>query len=72
MINLVPVEIADHDQLTISYDGAIQRALFYGVTKLDAEGKFNAKGKISRAEAAEQIYNALEYLKAHPAPAATE
>lgn len=70
LLNIVPVEIDDHDQLTIGYDGAIQRALVYGVAKLDADGKFNPKGKISRAEAAEQIYNALEYLKAHPAPAA--
>lgn len=72
MLNIVPIEIADHDQLLISYDGAIQRALVYGVARLDAEGKFNSKGKISRAEAAEQTYNALEYLKAHPVPAAIE
>jgi len=68
MINLIPVEIADQDQLTIIYAGAIQRALAYNVAKLDTEGKFNPNDKISRAEAAEQIYNALEYIKAHPAP----
>lgn len=68
MINLVPVEIADEDQITVSYSGAIQRALAYKVTQLDAQGKFNPKAKISRAEAAEQIYNVLEYIKAYPAP----
>jgi hypothetical protein len=68
MIKLNPVAIADEDQLTVDYSGAIQRALVYGVTKLDQDGKFNPKTEISRAEAAEQIYNALEYIKAHPAP----
>ncbi|WP_313344653.1 S-layer homology domain-containing protein [Sedimentibacter sp.] len=68
MINLIPAEIADEDQLTITYSGAIQRALVYGVVKLDDEGKFNPKGKITRADASEEIYNALEYIKTHPAP----
>lgn len=68
MIKLAPVEIMDQSQMTVSYSGAIQRALSYGIVKLDAAGNFNPKGEVSRAEAAEQIYNALEYLKAHPAP----
>lgn len=67
-IKMIPVKLADQDQLTSSYDGSIQRALVYGVVKLDAESKFNPKVAISRAAAAEQIYNALEYLKSHPAP----
>lgn len=68
MIKLIPQEIADQDQITIDYSGVIQRALYYKVTQLDAEGRFNPKVKISRAEAAEQVYNVLEYLKAHPVP----
>ncbi len=68
MINLVPVAIADQDQLSASYDGAIQRGLFYGIIKLDAQDKFNPKGTITRAEAAEEIYNGLEYIKTHTAP----
>jgi hypothetical protein len=71
-IKLIPVEIADQDQIAPSYDGSVQRALVYGVAKLDGEGKFKAKDKISRGEAAEQIYNALEYLKAHQAPVIQE
>ena len=67
-IKLVPVEIADQDKISIGYDGSIQRSLTYGVTVLDEKGKFNPKGEITRAEVAEQIYNALEYIKAHPAP----
>lgn len=64
-IKLAPVVISDSDQLTIEYEGSIQRALSYGITNLDGEGKFNPKGEITRAEVAEQIYNALEYMKAH-------
>jgi hypothetical protein len=71
LIKLNPVIITDQDKLTVDYSGAIQRALVYGITKLDAEGKFNPKAEVSRAEAAEQIYNALEYIKAHPAPQKT-
>ncbi|QRG67977.1 S-layer homology domain-containing protein [Brevibacillus choshinensis] len=70
MINIVPVEINDGDALDPSYQGAIQRALAFGVAKLDAEGNMHPKDVISRSEAAELIYGAIEYLKAHPAPAA--
>ncbi|WP_139997214.1 S-layer homology domain-containing protein [Paenibacillus paridis] len=68
MIKLVPVQINDSTELTVDYDGAIQRALAYNVVKLDEQGKFHPKAEITRAEAAEQIYNVLEYIKAHPAP----
>lgn len=68
LIKLVPAEIKDNADITIDYDGSIQRALAYNVVKLDEQGNFNPKGEITRAEAAEQIYNVLEYLKAHPAP----
>ncbi|GBF33485.1 hypothetical signaling protein [Desulfocucumis palustris] len=67
MINIVPVDIADQEQMSAVYSGAVQRALAYGVTQLDESNKFNPKADISRAEAAEQIYNALEYIKAVPA-----
>ena len=68
MIKIVPKEIADDPYITIEYSGAIQRSLIYGVTSLDKDKKFSPKGSITRAEAAEQVYNALEYLKAHPKP----
>ncbi|MDQ6417921.1 S-layer homology domain-containing protein [Paenibacillus sp. LHD-117] len=68
MIKVVPVEINDSADLTVEYFGAIQRALAYNVVKLDEQGNFHPKAEISRAEAAEQIYNVLEYVKAHPAP----
>ncbi|MDF2985088.1 MAG: S-layer y protein [Eubacterium sp.] len=65
MLKIKPVDIKDTDQINVEFSGAIQRALIYGVVKLDEEGNFYPKDKLTRAEAAEQIYNALEYLKAH-------
>lgn len=72
MINIMPAPIADEEEMNILYSGAIQRALVYGITQLDKGRGFNPKAKISRGEAAEQIYNALEYMKAHPAPPIAE
>ena len=69
MINIVPVKIADDSQLDPSYQGSVQRSLKYNINTLDANGKFNPKSELTRAEAAIMLYNALEYLKAHPAPA---
>ncbi|HJV46933.1 MAG TPA: S-layer homology domain-containing protein [Bacillota bacterium] len=63
MINMMYIKVKDEDQLKAEYSGAIQRAIKYGVIKLDAEGKFNPKGEITRADAAEEIYNAIEFLE---------
>jgi len=68
LIKLVPVKIADQDQISIGYDGAIQRALTYGVICLDNQGKLNPKEEISREEAVEQIFNVLQYIEKHPMP----
>lgn len=63
MINMMYIEVKDEDQLKVEYSGAIQRAIKYGVIKLDAEGKFHPKDEITRVDAAEEIYNALDYLE---------
>lgn len=63
MINIVPVDIADDAALNPSYQGSIQRSLKYKINSLDANGKFNPKSEITRAEAAIMLYNALEFLK---------
>ncbi|NOU75704.1 hypothetical protein GC098_30765 [Paenibacillus sp. LMG 31458] len=68
MIKPVLTDIKDEDQMNVEYSGSIQRALHYGVVKLSAEGTFNPKSEITRADAAEEIFNALAYLKAHSAP----
>ncbi|GLX66612.1 S-layer homology domain-containing protein [Paenibacillus glycanilyticus] len=67
-LKLAPIAINDSSDITIDYDGSIQRALAYNVVKLDEQGNFHPKSDITRAEAAEQIYNVLEYIKAHPTP----
>ncbi|WP_036940935.1 S-layer homology domain-containing protein [Pseudobacteroides cellulosolvens] len=72
MIKIIPANITDGDKITPEYEGAIQRALVYGIDKLDERGKFNPKAKMTRAEAAAQIYNVLEYFKAHPIQAEDE
>jgi hypothetical protein len=68
LINPVVVDIKDGDQLTVEYSGSIQRGLKYGIIKLNTDGTFNPKAEITRAEAAEEVYNALDYLKAHQTP----
>ena len=71
MVKLIAIVIADNSEITVSYQGAIQRSLFYGITTLDAKKNFHPKDILSRAEAAEQIYNALEVIvKYKPAPPA--
>ncbi|NRS46479.1 S-layer homology domain-containing protein [Brevibacillus sp. HB2.2] len=65
MIKLVPVEIRDDEELTVDYQGSIQRALARDIIKLDKENKLHPKKAVTREEAAEMIYNALAYLKSH-------
>ncbi|GAB1531478.1 MULTISPECIES: S-layer homology domain-containing protein [Brevibacillus] len=65
MIKLVPVEIRDDEELTVDYQGSIQRALARDIIELDKENKLHPKKPVTREEAAEMIYNALAYLKSH-------
>ena len=60
------IQITDEDQITVTYSGAIQRALLYGLTTLDASGNFSPKADITRAQAAAMIFNAVELLKDRP------
>ncbi|WOZ36806.1 S-layer homology domain-containing protein [Paenibacillus polymyxa] len=66
MIKIAPANIADDSELEPSYQGSIQRSLVYKVNVLDGKGNFHPKSAITRAEAAVMLYNALEYLNAHP------
>nr|WP_156951076.1 S-layer homology domain-containing protein [Saccharibacillus sacchari] len=63
MINIKPKDIADEDDLTVEYQGSIQRALVRGIVKLDAKGEFHPKAEITRAEAAVMLYDAIEFLR---------
>ena len=68
LIKIVPVSFKDEEQLTAAYQGSIQRALVLKIATLDANGNFNPESKISRAEAAGLIYNALRYMESHSQP----
>lgn len=69
MIKIIPVDIADGGEITSGYDGSIQRALVLGITGLDNAGQFHPGDPITRGEAAEMLYNAVEYIAEHPAQA---
>ncbi|WP_261306155.1 S-layer homology domain-containing protein [Paenibacillus andongensis] len=65
------IPIKDEDQITVEYQGALQRLLLYKITQLDNDGKFNPKAELTRGEAAGWIYNAIRFLDTHiqkPAP----
>lgn len=62
MAKLVPANITDATNITVSYQGAIQRSLTWKINTLNSEGKFNPTSEISRAEAAVMLYNAIEFL----------
>jgi hypothetical protein len=68
MIDLKPVDISDNDRMDVLYSGTVQRALLYKLVELDADGGFRPKEAVTRADAAAAVYQALEYLKAHPTP----
>ncbi len=63
MIKLIPVEIKDAEAFTPEKEGAIQRALAYGVVSLDAEGNFSPKEIIQRDEAAKIVHDLIQYLE---------
>ncbi|RED56000.1 S-layer homology domain-containing protein [Cohnella lupini] len=68
MVKPVVVEFKDLGNVSPEYAASIQRALSYGIVKLDANGKFNPKAIITRADAAAEIRNAQSYLKSHSSP----
>ncbi|WP_248925845.1 S-layer homology domain-containing protein [Paenibacillus hamazuiensis] len=72
MIKPVLVDMKDKDQVSEEYSGSIQRALSYGIVKLNADGTFNPKQIMTREQAAEEIFNAIQYLKAHSNNSASE
>ena len=63
MIKLIPVDIKDAEAFTPEKEGAIQRALAYGVVSLDAEGNFSPKEIIQRDEAAKIVHDLIQYLE---------
>lgn len=65
------IMIKDEDQITVDYQGTLQRLLLYKITTLDKDGKFNPKSELTRGEAASWLYNAIRVMEANtqkPAP----
>jgi len=61
-MKMIGVTITDQENIDVSCSGAIQRALVYNVVTLDAQGNFHPLDPVTRAEAAEMIFHALECL----------
>lgn len=59
------IMIKDEDQITIDYQGTLQRLLLYKITTLDKDGKLNPKSELTRGEAANWLYNAIRVMEAH-------
>lgn len=59
------IPITDESSIETDYQGTIQRALLYKIASLDDEGNFNPKSVVTREEAAEWLYNAIEFVEAH-------
>lgn len=72
LINIVPAAISDEAELTPGYQGAIQRSLKFGITALDADGKFHPQQKITQEEAAAMLDKAIAYAAEHPGPEAAQ
>lgn len=54
--------IEDADQGNELYTGSIQNLVLMKIAELDSEDKFHPTNKITRMEAAELIYNAVNYI----------
>lgn len=56
------IHIQDADQGNILYSGSIQNLVLMKIATLDSENKFYPTKKITRMEAAQFIYNAVNYI----------
>ncbi|MNE94756.1 hypothetical protein D3C80_1927590 [compost metagenome] len=63
MIKLNPVEIKDNHEIDILNSGAIQTAIALQIVNLDADGNFNPKDGITRADAAAMVAQVHEILE---------
>ncbi|OBZ11001.1 S-layer homology domain-containing protein [Bacillus sp. FJAT-26390] len=66
------IPIQDEQDITVAYQGTIQRALLYKIASLDEAGKFDPAHKLTRAEAAASLYDAVSFIEAHKDDAAPE
>ncbi|WP_311764953.1 S-layer homology domain-containing protein [Paenibacillus agricola] len=66
MIKIPVIEIKDKAEIALDDLGSVQAAIYKEIATLDADGNFHPKAEITRAEAAEMIFNTLKYV--HPTP----
>ncbi|MCK9862455.1 S-layer homology domain-containing protein [Paenibacillus sp. ATY16] len=59
------INIQDEKDITVDYQGTIQRALLYKIVALDAEGNFHPQQVVNRAEAAAILFAAHEFVETH-------
>jgi hypothetical protein len=59
------IQIADGNEINPDYMNAIQTLLIAKIASLDAQQMFHPKSELTRSEAAEMIYNAVEFVKQH-------
>ncbi|MDR9854640.1 S-layer homology domain-containing protein [Paenibacillus sp. VCA1] len=57
--------VKDEDETAPEYRAGLQFLLLTGITELDAQNRFHPKQNITRMEAAEMIYNALQFIQSH-------
>ncbi|WP_336784739.1 S-layer homology domain-containing protein [Paenibacillus sp. MMO-177] len=59
------INIQDEKDITVDYQGTIQRALLYKIVALDADGNFHPQQIVTRAEAAAILFAAHEFVETH-------
>lgn len=59
------IPILDEKDITVDYQGTIQRALLYKIVSLDEEGNFDPAHVLTRAEAAAILYDTKAFIEAH-------
>jgi len=60
--------IADEDEVTKEYMSSIQTLLILKIVKLDGGNRFHPKAEITRSQAAEMVYNTIDFLKKQEKP----
>nr|WP_216855636.1 S-layer homology domain-containing protein [Paenibacillus qinlingensis] len=68
MMKLPAIEIKDRAEIALDDLAPIQAAIYKGIATLDADGKFHPNTEITRAQAAEMIFNTLKYIHQPSAP----
>ncbi|MFD1887350.1 S-layer homology domain-containing protein [Paenibacillus wenxiniae] len=62
VFRIIPPDINDQSAMDISHVGSVQLAIVLKIVSMDANGNFNPKQNITRADAAIMLYDGLNYL----------